>query len=61
MRKDGAADDTAPETYLYSTLHEYLLYEDMKAAAEEMLRRQPGTEDVKALTDWLRKRAERQK
>lgn len=61
MRKDAAADDIAPEMYLYSALHEYLLYEDMKAVAQEMLRRQPGNGDVKALAEWLRTRVGRQK
>jgi hypothetical protein len=59
MRKSAAADDITPELFLYSALHDYLLYEDMKAVVEEMLRRQPGSEDVRALAEWLRKRAAR--
>ena len=59
LRKNWAADDITPELYLYSALHEYLLYDDMKLVVEEMQRRQPGNEDVKALASWVEKRVSR--
>ena len=59
MRKEMPADDITSELYLYAVLHDYLLYADMKAVVEEMLRKQPGNEDVKALADWVRTRASR--
>jgi hypothetical protein len=59
LRKEAGAEDITPELYLYSALHEFLLYEDMKAVVEEMLRRQPENEDVKALAEWVRSRATR--
>ena len=59
MRKEMPADDITSELYLYAVLHDYLLYEDMKTVVDEMLRKQPGNEDVKALADWVRTRASR--
>ncbi len=59
MRKDAAPDDIAPELFLYSALYEYLLYDDMKTAVDEMLRKQPGNPDLNTLADWLRTRAQR--
>jgi hypothetical protein len=56
MRKTLPADDITPELYLYAVLHEYLLYDDMKAAVVEMLRRQPESEQARALAEGLRKR-----
>lgn len=57
MRKEAGADDVTPELFLFSALHEYLLYDDMKVVVEEMLRKQPASEEVKLLADWVRKRA----
>jgi len=57
MRTEMPGDDITPELYLYAALHDYLLYEEMKAVVAEMLRRQPGSEDVKALEAWVRSRA----
>ena len=59
MRKQSAPDDITPELFLYSALYEYLLYDDMKAAVDEMMRKQPGNEDVKALSAWLQTRTAR--
>lgn len=59
MRREMPADDITPELFFYAALHEYLLYEDMKLVAEEMLRKQPENEDVKALAVWVRSRASR--
>jgi hypothetical protein len=59
LRKDAAANDITPELFLYSALHEYLLYDEMKAVVDEMLRKQPDNEDVKALAAWVRSRVSR--
>jgi hypothetical protein len=49
LRKDLPADDITSELYLYAVLHDYLLLDDMKVVVEEMLRKQPGNDDVKQL------------
>lgn len=59
MRKESAADDITPELFLYAALHEYLVYDGMKAVVDEMLRKQPDNEDIKALAAWVRTRASR--
>jgi len=56
MRKEMPADDITSELYLYAVLHDYLLYDDMKAVVEEMLRKQPGNDDVKQLLVWVNSR-----
>jgi len=58
MRGQSAEDDITPELYLYSVLQDYLMYEDMKPIVDEMLRRQPGNQDVQALADYARTRAQ---
>jgi hypothetical protein len=59
MRKDLPADDITPELYLFAALHDYLLYGEMKTVAQEMLRKQPGNEEVKSLADWVRSKSAR--
>lgn len=59
LRREMPADDITPELFLYAALYEYLLYDDMKAVADEMLRKQPNDDDVKALAAWVRSRAAR--
>jgi hypothetical protein len=61
LRTEAAADDITPELFLYSTLYDYLLYDDMKVVVEEMLRRQPGSGDVKALAAFVREQLARRK
>ncbi|HUN69994.1 MAG TPA: hypothetical protein VMU46_14430 [Burkholderiales bacterium] len=53
MRRDLPADDITPELYFYAVLYEYLRYDDMKAVVDEMRRKQPDNEQVKALESWL--------
>jgi len=60
MRGKLPADDITPELYLYAVLHEYLLYGDMQAVVDEMLRRQPESEQAKAFAEGLRRRADKQ-
>ena len=59
MQKDLPADDITPELYLYAVLHEYLLYDEMKAVVDEMLRKQPDSEQAKTLASWVRSKASR--
>jgi len=59
LRREMPADDITPELFLYAALYEYLLYDDMKTVADEMLRKQPNDDDVKALAAWVRSRAVR--
>jgi hypothetical protein len=56
LRKTLPGDDITPELYLYSALNEYQLYDDMRPVVDEMLRKQPKSDDVKALSDWLKTR-----
>ncbi len=59
MRNELPADDITPELYLYAVLHDYLLYSDMKTVAEEMLRKQPGNNEVNQLLAWVNSRLAR--
>jgi hypothetical protein len=56
LRKELPADDITPELYLFSALNEYQLYEDMAPVMDEMLRKQPESDDVKSLAAWLKSR-----
>jgi hypothetical protein len=59
LRKSMPADDITPELFLYSVLSDYQLYDEMKVVVDEMLRKQPGSEDVKSLAAWVNSRAAR--
>ena len=61
MRKEMPADDITPELFLYSALYDYLLYDDMKTVVDEMLRRQPGSEDAQTLATFVREQLARRK
>lgn len=56
LRKELPGDDITPELYLFATLNEYQLYEDMVPVVDEMLRKQPQSDDVKSLAAWLKSR-----
>lgn len=56
LRKQLPGDDITPELFLYAAFNEYLLYDDMAPLVQEMQRKQPSSEDVKALADWLKTR-----
>lgn len=56
LRKTLPGDDITPELYLFTALNEYQLYEDMAPLVDEMLRKQPQSEDVKSLASWLKTR-----
>jgi hypothetical protein len=59
LRKDLPGDDITPELFYYSALNEYQLYEDMAPVVDEMLRKQPESEEVKSLAGWLKSRRRR--
>ncbi|HZQ74580.1 MAG TPA: hypothetical protein VFB08_16810 [Burkholderiales bacterium] len=59
LRKELPADDITPELFLYSALNEYQLYEDMAPVVDEMLRKQPESDEVKSLASWLKSRRRR--
>ena len=59
LRRELPADDLTPELYLYSTLEEYRLYDEMGPVVAEMLRKQPQNEEVKALAAFVKARAAR--
>jgi hypothetical protein len=59
MLEDLPADDITPELYLYAALYEHQMYDDMKAVVADMRRKQPESEDVKALEAWVAARASR--
>ena len=53
LRTDLPADDITPELFLFSALNDYQLYEEMVPLVNEMMRKQPESDDVKALASWL--------
>jgi hypothetical protein len=59
LRTELPADDLTPELYLFSTLDEYRLYDEMRPLADEMLRKQPQSADVKALGAYVKARSGR--
>jgi ferric-dicitrate binding protein FerR (iron transport regulator) len=59
MRKDLPADDITPELYLYAALYENQRYDEMKPVVDEMLRKQPDSEQVKTLAAWVRGKTSR--
>ncbi len=56
LRQQVAQDDITPELYLFTVLQDYLLYDDMKAVADEMLRKQPANPEAQQLSEWARVR-----
>lgn len=56
LRKDLPGDDITPELFLYSALNEYQLYEEMAPVLDEMQRKQPQSDEVKLLANWLKTR-----
>jgi hypothetical protein len=54
MRSTAAPDDITPELYLFSVLHGYSLYEELAPVAENMLKRQPRSEEIRVLANWAK-------
>jgi hypothetical protein len=59
MRVEMPADDITPELFYYSALYDFLLYDEMKAVVDEMVRKQPANEDVRTLAAWVDSRLKR--
>jgi len=53
LRSQLPGDDITPELFLFSALNDYQLYEDMVPLVNEMQRKQPESDEVKALAAWL--------
>ncbi len=56
MRQKAAAEDITPELYFYSVLQDHLLYEEMKAVTDEMLKRQPNNAEAQELAAYVKSR-----
>jgi hypothetical protein len=56
MKQALPADDITPELYYYAALEEYAKYDEMGAVVAEMQRKQPASDDLKALADWVKKK-----
>ncbi len=56
LRQQVPQDDITPELYLFTVLQDYLLYDDMKTVADEMLRKQPANQEAQQLAEWARVR-----
>jgi hypothetical protein len=53
LRSKMPADDITPELFMFSALNDYQLYEEMVPLVNEMMRRQPESDEVKSLASWL--------
>lgn len=56
MKQALPADDITPELYYYAALEEHAKYDEMGVVVAEMRRKQPGSADVQALADWVKKK-----
>lgn len=54
LRASTIAEDILPELYLYSVLQDHLLYAQMRPVVAEMARRQPGSDAVALMVDYVR-------
>jgi len=59
MRRAAGTADITPELFLYSALSEYALYDQMEPVVQEMLRRQPDSEEARSFAGWLKTRTGR--
>jgi hypothetical protein len=56
LRQQVPSDDITPELYLFTVLQDFLLYDEMKSVADEMLRKQPGNQEAQQLAEWVKAR-----
>jgi hypothetical protein len=56
MRQKAPIDDITPELFFYSVLQDHLLYDEMKAVTEEMLKRQPNNSEAQELAAYVKTR-----
>lgn len=61
LRKELPKDDLTPELFFYSALSDYHRYDEMRQVVDEMLRKQPANEEVKALAAWVKSQPQRVK
>lgn len=54
LRAAASAEDILPELFLYSVLQDHLLYAQMRPVVNEMVKRQPGSEVVALMLDYVR-------
>ncbi|MDA0224708.1 MAG: hypothetical protein O2975_01210 [Proteobacteria bacterium] len=54
LRASTINEDILPELYLYSVLQDHLLFAQMRPVVNEMARRQPGSEAVALMRDYVR-------
>ncbi|CAK0781792.1 conserved exported hypothetical protein [Gammaproteobacteria bacterium] len=57
LRASATPDDITPELYLFSILHDYSRYAEMKSVARNMRKRQPNSIESKVLMAWAEKHA----
>ena len=57
MRQKAPAEDITPELYYYSVLQDHLLYDDMKAVTDEMLKRQPNNPEAQEQSAYVKRRS----
>jgi hypothetical protein len=55
-RGQASVDDVMPELYVLSVLQEHGYVDEMLPLAQEMLRRQPDTPEVRELAQWVQMR-----
>ncbi len=56
LREQLPPEDITAELYLFSVLQDYLLYGEMKALADEMVRKQPASAEAQQLAAWVKAR-----
>lgn len=56
LRRELPADDITAELFLFSALNDSQRYDEMAPLVDEMLRKQPQSEEVRALASWLKAR-----
>jgi hypothetical protein len=56
MRQKASPEDITPELYFYSVLQDHLLYDEMKAVTDEMLKRQPHNPEARELAAFVESR-----
>ena len=56
LRQQLPPDDITAEQYLLPVLQGFVLYDDVKVVLETMLRKQPGNQEAKELSEWVNSR-----
>lgn len=61
LRQQLPREDITPELYLFTVLQDQLLYDEMQAVVDEMLRKQPASTEAQQLAEWVSARVARSK